>query len=45
MVFSYIVYGKDNAPKFTKHFLEAFFKGYEEYNQLDSKWLKKIPYF
>ncbi|MBA3072461.1 MAG: hypothetical protein FP831_02615 [Anaerolineae bacterium] len=45
MVLSYIVYGKDNALEFTKHFLDAFFKGYKEYNHLGPKWHKEIPYF
>jgi len=45
MGLSYIVYGKDNAPEFTKHFLDVFFKRYDEFNHLDPKWLKEIPYF
>lgn len=45
MVLSYLAYGKPNQSEFTEHFLRVFFKGYEEFNHLDPKWLKEIPYF
>jgi amicoumacin kinase len=45
MVLSYIVYGKEDPHEFTRYFLKVFFKGYEEFNHLDPKWLKEIPYF
>jgi Ser/Thr protein kinase RdoA (MazF antagonist) len=45
MVLSYVAWYRQNAPEFTNHFLRVFFKGYNEFNRLDPKWLKEIPYF
>lgn len=45
MVISYIAWGKENVSEFTSHFMQVFFKGYNEFNRLDPKWLKEIPYF
>ncbi len=45
MVLSYSAYGNPDMAGFTGHFLPVFFKGYNEFNRLDPKWLKEIPHF
>ncbi len=45
IVLFYAVLGQDDEPVFTREFMSHFLCGYQQENNLDTKWFKEIPYF
>jgi Ser/Thr protein kinase RdoA (MazF antagonist) len=45
IVLFYAVIGREDVEAFTREFLTGFLHGYTSETELDTRWLKEIPYF